>query len=204
MKPEELIQRSPEWWAYRAGRCTASRVADVAPSRTKTRAKYLRELVAERLSGIPIIKRVPGLEARGELEPEARLAYEFYHDCTVKEVGFIDHPTIEFSGCSPDGIVGRKGGIEIKCCDSQNHIEVLKTGIIDPDYLAQIQFNMACTKRAWWDYVSFDPRMPEDLKLFVKRIIRDDHAIAKLETQVMDFLAEVDRELNAIRNGGAK
>lgn len=190
-------QQSEEWFAARLGKVTASRVADVI-ARTKTgpsasRANYMAELVAERLTG-----------ARGETytnaamqwgtdnEPEARLAYEFRHDVTVEQVGFIAHPSIEMSGASPDGLVAADGLVEIKCPNTATHIETLLTGTIPAKYETQMLWQMACTGRAWCDFASFDPRLPEEMRLFVKRFARDDARIAEMEEQVREFLFELD------------
>lgn len=204
-----MEQRSPEWWAARTGCVTASRIADVM-ARTKNgwgapRGHYLNKLVAERITGQPTKQRaVMSLEQRLEMEPEARVAYEFYSDNEVTEVGFIEHPTIPHAGASPDGLIGADGGLEIKCCDTTTHIETLRSGAVDPDYMKQIQFGMACTDRMWWDFVSFDPLMPEELKLFVKRVLRDDAQIAAIESAVIEFLSEVEtkvQEVNALMTG---
>lgn len=192
-----MDQQSAEWFAARLGKVTASRVADVI-ARTKTgpaasRANYMAELVAERLTG-----------ARGETftnsamqwgtdnEPEARLAYEFRNDVTVEQVGFIAHPSIEMSGASPDGLVLADGLVEIKCPNTATHIETLLTGVIPAKYETQMLWQMACTGRAWCDFASFDPRLPEEMRLFVKRFDRDEARIAEMEEQVREFLFELD------------
>jgi YqaJ-like viral recombinase domain len=208
---DELIQGSPEWFALRAGKVTASRIGDLMRRTQKgwgaDRKHYLAKLVAERITGKPMAQRtVLSLERRLEVEPEARSAYEFYSDNTVTEVGFIPHPRIPDCGASPDGLIGDAGGLEIKCCDTPAHIEMLTTGAIDPDYVLQCQFGMSCTERQWWDFASYDPLMPEDLKLFVRRIHRDEERIANMESQVIEFLAEVDvkvQQLVALREGSS-
>lgn len=198
-----MEQRSPEWWAARVGRVTASRIADVM-ARTKTgwgapRKHYMEKLVAERLTGQPMPQRaVASLDRRLEMEPDARVAYEFYSDNEVIEVGFIEHPTIPNAGASPDGLIGEDGGLEIKCCDTATHVEILSTGVIDKGYIYQCDFGMACTERDWWDFVSFDPTMPEELKLFVKRIPRDDARIAEIEAAIIEFSAEVDAKVQQV------
>lgn len=194
---DQMDQGSEAWVAIRLGKVTASRVADVI-ARTKTgpsasRANYLAELVAERLTG-----------ARGETfssaamqwgtdnEAEARLAYEFRTDASVEQVGFIPHPRIEMSGASPDGLVGADGLVEIKCPNTATHIETLLTGAIPGKYETQMLWQMACTGRAWCDFASFDPRLPEEMRLFVKRFARDDARIAEMEEAVREFLFELD------------
>lgn len=194
---DAMIQGSEEWHTARLGRVTASRVADVI-ARTKSgpsasRANYMAELVAERLTG-----------ARGETftnaamqwgtdnEAEARMAYEFRTDATVEQVGFILHPTIDMAGASPDGLVLTDGLVEIKCPNTATHIETLLTGSIPGKYVTQIEWQMACTGRSWCDFASFDPRLPEEMRLFVKRFDRDDKRISEMEEQVREFLFELD------------
>jgi hypothetical protein len=198
-----MDQRSPEWYAARCGKVTASRIGDVLARTQKgwgaPRKHYLNALVGERLTGRPSPQRiVASMERRLELEPEARTAYEFYSDNEVTEVGFIEHPTIPNAGCSPDGLIGDDGGLEIKNCDPATHNDILLTGQIDKGYIYQCDFGMACTGRKWWDFVSYEPFMPEELKLFVKRIYRDDGRIAEIDLAVIEFLAEVDHKVEQL------
>lgn len=198
-----MEQGSPEWFAAKCGKVSASHIGEVM-ARTKkglgaARRHYLDKLVAERITGRPSIqKSVASLDRRLEMEPDARVAYEFYSDNEVTEVGFIEHPTIPNAGASPDGLVAADGGLELKCLDTAQHIEVLTTGIIDPDYLKQCDFGMACTGREWWDFASFDPLMPEEMKLYVQRIPRDEGRIAEIETAVIQFLSEVDAKVEQV------
>jgi putative phage-type endonuclease len=196
----DIIQGSDEWRALRVGRVTASRVADIV-RRTKTgfstsRANYMAELVAEKLTGIPApqFNSAP-MQWGTDNEPNARAAYEFKAACEVTPVGFVVHPVIRDSGASPDGLVGTDGLVEFKCPLTATHIDTLLSGKIDPDYITQMQWQMACTGRKWCDWVSFDPRMPESLKLFVQRVDRNDETIASLETSVREFLDELAKKL---------
>jgi putative phage-type endonuclease len=198
--PSEIIQGSPEWFGIRCGKVTASRVADII-RRTKTgfsttRANYLGELIAEKLTGVPAPHFISGPMQWGtEQEPAARDAYNFKMNCEVVPVGFVIHPVIRDSGASPDGFVGADGLVEFKCPLTATHIETLLTGKIDPDYITQMQWQMACTNRQWCDWVSFDPRLPEDLKLFVQRVERDQDRIDELEAAVLGFLDELAKKL---------
>lgn len=198
-----MEQHSPEWFAARLGKATASRIVDVV-ARIKSgwgasRANYMAQLVCERMTGTPQDGYVNGAMQRGlENEPEARVAYEFYSDNTVVEVGFIDHPTIPMSGASPDGHVGDDGSVEIKCPNTSTHIDTLLSGKVPEKYVVQMQWQMACSGRQWCDFVSYDPRMPEDLKLFVQRVRRNDEDIAALEQAVKDFLSEVDAKVHQL------
>lgn len=215
MNPEDLIQRSKEWHAYRAGKVTGSRIADVVTrNRPKKgqdvgeysarRATYMKLIVAERIAGSPQIGRtVRSMDERSDLEPEARSAYEFYNDCQIRVVGFIDHPRIPWAGCSPDGLVDHDGMTEFKVPDAAQHCEMIETGEIDADYLAQMQFQLACSGRTWCDFSSYCPTMPEDKKLWTRRIPRLDLVIKEMEYEVIKFSAEVDAKVaNILRMAG--
>lgn len=190
-------QGSPDWLAMRCGKVTASRIADMM-SKTKTgwgasRANYRAQLVAERLTGVVAESYTNAAMAWGTaMEAEARAAYSFYCDADVVPIDFVVHPEIDMSGCSPDGLVGEHGLVEIKCPNTATHIETLLGGCIPGKYRTQMLWQMACTGRSWCDFVSFDPRMPEDMRLFVQRLGRDDGTIAEMATEVRRFLAEVD------------
>lgn len=200
----EPLQRTEAWRMARAGRVTASRVSDVITT-TRTgwghaRAKYANQLVAERLTGRPQdMRRIPSLDDRADLEPEAITAYTFYTGNEVELVGFIQHPTIEMAGASPDGLVGKKGGIEIKCLNAENHIKLIE-GDDSPmiEYMPQMMFGMASAARPWWDFVAYCPIMPEHLKLFTRRIDLDKEVIERMEGLVNDFLVEVDARVARI------
>jgi putative phage-type endonuclease len=191
------LQQTPEWHAARLGKVTASRVADVmrvtksGPS--KDRARYMGELIAERLTGVAAARFVSkDMEWGTATEPEAVTAYEFLHNVICKPVGFVGHPKIAMSGASPDRLVGEDGLLEIKCPATHTHIETLRGAPIDGDYVMQMQWQMACTDRLWCDFVSFDPRMPIDMQLHVTRVARDATMIARLESGVVAFLGDVD------------
>ena len=196
----EAEQRSAEWFAARAGKLTGSKawlVSDFLKSGKESAARrdYRLQLVCERLTGRPQEDGdgfVNAAMMRGiELEPEARAAYEFYRDATVDGVGFIPHPSIADTGASPDGLVGEDGLVEIKCPAVATHIETLLSPSIPEKYFLQMQWQMACTGRQWCDFASYDPRLPESMRLFVDRVKRDDAAIAAIEKDVADFLSEV-------------
>ena len=185
----------------RLGKVTASRVADVAMARTKTgygasRANYAAQLIAERLTGVAAESYTNAAMQHGtDTEPEARSAYEFYHGVTVEQVAFVPHPSIADAGCSPDGSVGGDGLVEIKCPQTATHLETLLGQSVPGKYEAQMQFQMACSDRSWCDFVSYDPRMPESMRLFVKRIHRDEQRITELETEVAAFLSELSAKI---------
>lgn len=199
-----MEQGSTEWIEARLGRVTASRIADVM-ARTKSgwgagRANYKAELVAERLTGAAGDSwQSPAMRWGIETEPLARDAYAFFKGVEVKEVGFVPHPAIDMTGASPDGLVGADGLVEIKAPNTATHIDTLLNGTVPDKYVKQMQWQMACTGRAWCDFVSFDPRLPESMQAYIERFPRDDAAIAEIETAVADFLAEVDETVAALR-----
>ncbi len=192
-----LEQGSDEWKAARLGKVTASRIADML-AKTKTgwgasRANYRAQLVAERLTGTPGDSYTnAAMEWGQKTEAEARQVYEFLTGATVGQVGAVLHPKISMALASPDGLVGDDGLVEIKCPITATHIDTLLEGAIPSKYVLQMQFQMACTGRKWCDFVSFDPRMPGDMQMFVNRLIRDDQAISHIETEARVFLAEVE------------
>lgn len=201
----DVIQGSDGWFAARLGCVTASRLADVV-AKTKTgesasRGTYRAELVAERLTG----KRAEGFSNAAmtwgtNCEPLARAAYEAHKGVFVVEVGMVRHPVILMTGASPDGLVGLDGVLEIKCPDTKTHIETVLSGRAPPKYVSQMQWQMACSGRDWCDFVSFDPRMPDDMQIFIVRVERDASLIASYEAEVIKFLGEVDStiaQLNA-------
>jgi putative phage-type endonuclease len=205
MMEGQIEQRSPEWYAMRAGKVTASRISDMI-ARTKTgwgagRKNYRAELVQERLTGIPIEGGyISGPMQWGiDTEPQARALYEFQFDVNVVQVPFISHPRIVMAGCSPDGFVGHEGIVEFKCPNTAQHLDTLLNETIPPEYVPQMQWQMACSGRLWVDWVSFDPRLPAQLQLFVKRCTRDDAQIDMLEEQTCIFLAEVEEIVDKLR-----
>lgn len=200
----KIEQGSDAWKALRAGKVTASRVADVM-SKIKSgesagRKNYRMDLVAERLTGKPVDSFTNSAMQWGtEQEPFARIAYETHKGIFVEQVPFVDHPTIEWFGCSPDGLVGEDGLLEIKCPNTTTHLEYLQDGKPPSKYIPQMMAQMACTGRKWCDFVSFDPRLPEDLQLLVVRLNRDEAYIQKMETEVKQFLNEVEATLSQLK-----
>lgn len=197
----DLVQGTEAWKFARLGRVTASRVADVI-AKTKTsgystsRANYAAELICERLTQTPAEGYVNDAMRWGtEKEPEARALYEFRTDAEIVQVGLVRHPSIDMAAASPDGLVGDVGLIEIKAPLTATHIDTLISGSIPGRHETQMLWQMACTGRSWCDYVSYDPRLPSDMRMFVKRLHRDDARVAELETEVRTFLAELDAKI---------
>jgi putative phage-type endonuclease len=198
-----MDQRTPEWFAARAGKVTASRIADVM-AKTKTgwgasRGDYLSQLVRERMLGQCEQGFTNAAMQWGtDQEPNARDCYAFANDVSVVEEGFVLHPTIAMAGASPDGLVGDDGMVEIKCPNPATHQATLLGAPIADKYMKQMQFQMACTGRQWCDFVSYDPRWPVEMQLHVTRVPRDGDLIASIEAHIIEFLAEVDRDVDAL------
>jgi putative phage-type endonuclease len=199
-----MEQRTDEWFAARLGKVTASRIADVM-AKTKTgygasRANYMAELIVERLTGQKGDSYQNAAMMWGtNTEPLARAAYEAHRGVLVEETGFVPHPSGAMTGASPDGLVGDDGLVEIKCPNTATHIDTLMSDDAPPKYFAQMQWQMACTGRAWCDFVSFDPRMPEEMQLFVVRVERDDTWITMAEEAVQAFLSELDEMVSKLK-----
>lgn len=190
-------QGSQEWLAERAGCATASRFKDVL-ARIKSgeaadRAKYRVQLVTERLTGSPVESYTNAAMQHGtDTEPFARMAYEEQTGAIVDEVGFVKHSEIQWCGGSPDGLVGDDGLLEIKCpYVSTVHVDTLQGGM-PKAHMAQVQGLLWITERKWLDFISFDARMPEHLRVYIQRIERDPKYIETLASEVCHFLNEVD------------
>ena len=200
---EELTQRTEEWFTIRRGKVTASRVADLT-AKTKngwgaSRANYMAQLIAERLTGTTAESYTNAAMQWGtDTEPQARAAYEFFADAKVKEIGFVIHPKIKEAGASPDGFVNKTGEVQIKCPNTATHIETLLVKKTPAKYITQMQWGLACSGRKWCDFVSFDPRMPPHLQLFTQRVHRDAERIEALEEMVDEFLGELDGKVTAL------
>lgn len=201
MKIIEVSQGSPEWIEVRRGLATSSRASDVIAKRKKgepsaMRANYAAQLIRERLTG-----RVEPHYVSAEMQwgtdhqDDAARLYEFMREAEVNPVGFVLHEDIEWFGASPDGLVVDRhrelGLVEIKCPLPATHLKSLRFGEIDSTYIAQMQAQMAVTGLPWCDFVSYDPRWPEAMQLWVKRIVRDDAFVRDLEAALRRFLDEV-------------
>jgi putative phage-type endonuclease len=195
-----MEQRTDEWYAARLGKVTASRVADII-AKTKSgystsRANYMAELICERLTGVRGDFYMNAAMQWGvEKEPEARAFYEAQTGSLVTEVGFTPHNSIKAAGASPDGLVDDDGLVEFKCPITATHLDTVLTETVPGKYATQMQWQMACTGRKWCDFVSYDPRLPEEMRLFVKRVPRDDAVVSMLEREVMMFINEMDDKL---------
>lgn len=199
-------QRSEEWFAARRGKVTASKVGDILATIRNgnwaaSRRNYAAQLITERLTGKdPEPYTNEYIQWGIEQEVPAREAYTKKTGSFVTEVGFIDHPTIALAGASPDGLVDDDGLIEIKCPTTATHIERVLGAEIPEAYRLQMLWQMACTGRQWCDFVSYDPRLPEDMQLFIQRFERNDKEIKHVENEVEIFLNEISETMNALQN----
>lgn len=193
----KLVQGTPEWLAARAGSLGASQVAD-ALAKTKagwgaSRSNIRAQLIRERLTGKPTETFCSAAMQRGkDLEPQARAMYAFQTGFEVEEIGLYPHPKIIGTHCSPDGLCGDVGLVEIKCCGDARHHEILTGDEPEDRYVKQCLWQMACTGMDWCDLAYFNPDWPAEMQLVVRRIERDPKAISELEAEVSKFLAEVD------------
>lgn len=200
----DLVQGTPEWLAARAGSIGASSIAD-ALAKTKTgwgasRANLRSRLATERLTGKPAETFTSSAMQRGiDLEPQARDMYSLHTGFDVREVGIVLHPEIRFSHCSPDGLCNDNGMVEIKCCGSARHFELLSDSKPEDKYIKQCLWQMACTGREWVDLTYFNPDFPTEMQLVIHRIERDAKLIAEIETEVSKFLAEVEATVADLR-----
>lgn len=200
---ETIEQGSEAWLQLRLGKITASRITDVIAQvksgEAAGRENYRIELVCERLTGKPTEGFTNAHMERGtELEPFARAWYEVEKGEFVKQVPFVDHPTIKNAGASPDGIIG-EGLIEIKCPMAKTHIKYLLEDRVPAKYMPQMAWQMACTHSKWVDFVSYCPELPADMQMFIKRYERDDAYIAELEAKVIEFDIEVEQVIARLR-----
>jgi len=188
------MQQTSEWYESKIGKVSASRCADVM-ARIKSgysmsRKNYMMDLVIARLTGVyPESFTSPAMQWGIETEAEARKEYEAETFNIVQEVGFIE--LNEDVGCSPDGLIGENGGLEIKCPNTVTHIDTILSGKIDRKYMLQIQFSLWVTGREWWDYVSYDPRCPANLRLYIQRVYRDENLISEISEEVEKFVEEM-------------
>lgn len=206
--PERMLEQgTDEWKRAKLGYVSGSSVADIMAKgknggESISRKKYKTRLVAERLSSSLELQESfssLAMEWGVKTEAQARQAYEVYANTFVDKTGFWKHPTIKWLGCSPDGLVGNNGLVEIKCPNTTTHLDYLWADEIPSAYYWQMQCQMWVTNREWCDFVSFDPRMPERSQLFIQRVERDQKMIDEIEIEVMKFLIEVFDEVKLMK-----
>jgi putative phage-type endonuclease len=198
-----MDQRTPEWFAARLGKVTASRISDIIAKTqsgySASRANYMALLICERLTGAAAESYSNAAMQHGtDTEPMALSAYEAAQGVLVQAKGFVTHPSIAQSGASPDGLVGDSGLIEIKCPNTATHLDTLLAKKMPTKHRPQVQWQMACTGRHWCDFLSYDPRLPERLQMFVVREIYDPVYVAGLETEVVKFLGEMESKIKEL------
>lgn len=186
----DIEQGTDAWRAIKLGKVSASSITNCQMKDTTAGFRnYRARLVAERLTGVTEETFTSGDMQWGiDQEEFARAAYELESLNDVAEVGFVDHASIENFGCSPDGLVGDDGLVEIKCPKTATHMDYLIAGVMPKDYVKQVQTQLSCTGRKFCDFISYDPRMPIELQLFVVRVERDEEMIADIEKSAVIFL----------------
>lgn len=183
-------QETDAWMQARAGKFTASRSADLmAKTRSgpaASRANLIATLAVERITGECVPTYQNDAMRRGtELEAEARDAYVFATGNDVQETGFVATNVVPNTGCSPDGLIGDDGLLEIKCPASmQKHLDALRDGSHAKEYRWQLQHQLMVTGRKWVEIASYDPRWPADLQLAITRVERDEKAISELQDAI--------------------
>lgn len=216
-----IDQRSEEWFAERAGKITASRMSDVMLERDREPFKsgprkgqpkpppkaltdYAYQLAAERLTGRPRKQiKAAALQWGQDIEPAAVAAYQAETGEIVTLCGFVQHPVHAFIGASPDFLVSDDGGGEIKSPESSEvHLETLLCGL-PPEHIEQIQGGLWVTGRQWWDFVSYHPDFPADLRIYIQRVPRDDEYIARLESACLQMEADVQEILSNLTKKAA-
>lgn len=187
-------QGSEEWLKIRLGKFTASDGQAIASN-----GKGLETLVFQKVAELMTGKGKPeftndDIERGKELEELARNSYEVETGIVVKKVGFIELD--EFTGCSPDGLIGEDGLQEIKCKNDANFARYLYDQKIDPEHNWQMQFQMFVTGREWVDYVVFNENFTR--QTIVARVMRNETEIAKLKAGVITGIAQVKAILEKI------
>lgn len=202
--PKMVEQGSDEWLALRLGHVTASNVADVMAKgksgEALTRKKYKTRILAERLTGQGQGGFTSSAMEWGvEQEPFARMAYEVATNSLVDKTGFWHHPSIQWVGVSPDGLVDNDGLVEIKCPNTTTHLDYIMDDKVPAEYYKQIQCQLWVTGRSWCDFISYDPRLPQRNQLFIKRCFRDEPLMAEMANEVLAFLAEIDEMIKFLQ-----
>ena len=198
-----MDQYSSEWWDARLGKATASKISDIM-TKTKSgygagRKNYEAQLISERLTGTaPPSFTNAAMQWGTDTEPKARATYEFLTDNAVTEVGFVDHPTISMSGASPDGLI-ENGILEIKCPNTATHLDTLLNKKIPKKYQTQMFWQMSCCNADYGDFVSYDPRLPENMSMVIIRLERDNEVIEAMEKSVEEFLQGINDKLEQLK-----
>ena len=201
MKIYNFEQRTEDWYNIRKGKMTASN-AETIIANGKGLETYIYNLMAEHYSSAEKENYINADMQRGiDLEPEARLEFEFYTDLDVQEVGFIEYN--DFIGVSPDGLIGDDGLIEIKCPNDSIYFKLLLSDNIKPEYIAQMQMQMYVTDRQYCYFVSYNPNFEKSL--YIKKINRDEEMIEKLKKGLergTELIKEIKKNFRKVGTNG--
>jgi putative phage-type endonuclease len=190
--------------AWRQARCGSVGASDAPRVVRRTKSGYsadrenlMAEKVLERLTNTPVEPYRSAAMLQGTArEPEARMLYEMVRGVEVEQAGLVPHPLIQGAHASPDGYVtGISGLIEIKCPLPATHLDTLITETISNDHIVQMQWQMACTGRAWCDFVSFNPDFPPAMQLWIKRVLRNPGFMTELEGEIRQFIRELEAKV---------
>lgn len=205
-----MRQRSAEWFSARTGKLTASRMADALAvlkhgGDSAARRDLKKQIIAERMTDIVAPHYVtPAMQWGIDCEEDARGKYQQLTGRHVAECGFIDHFDIDNFGASPDGLIGPDGLIEIKCPTTATFLDWLVCPGAPEAHHPQMLAQLACTGRAWVDFVAYDPRIKDPAKqLIVRRFAPAPGDIANIEDAARRFLAEVDTAFGLIMKAAA-
>jgi putative phage-type endonuclease len=196
--------QSDSWLVHRAGRITGSRIADVMNTlkgggEGSKRKGYRMEILAARLTGKSATHYVSMEMQRGlEMEQTAIEMYQMATHQMVIPVGFVLHPEWDFTGATPDGLVGSDGLIEVKCPKSETLLEWRLSDVIPEEYIFQMQWQMACTERKWCDFYGYDDRLPSPISHLIKRVERDDKRIAEISSSVLDLNEQIEAMIEVL------
>ncbi len=199
MKIVECIQGAPEWFSARCGIPTASnfdKIITTEGKSSKQRQKYLFQLAGEMVSGKPEETYQNSAMQRGnELEAEAREFYSFTAGEEVVQVGLCLSDEI-MAGASPDGMVGEKGLLEIKCPTIAVHVGYLLKNELPIEYFQQVQGQLFVIGRDWCDFMSYYP----GIKPLIFRVKRDEEFIKLLRIELSVFCQELEETIKRINN----
>lgn len=195
--PAVVPQGTPAWVRERIGHLTASNMwramATTKKGESAERVKLKHEVLAERLADSAIDHVLTKDMQWGlDVEPEAKAAWQERTGLALLPAGFVRHREIEFFGASPDGFVVPDGLVEFKCPRTTTHVAWMLAGVVPEQHKPQMLAQLACTRRTWCDFVSFDPRLPAKTRLFIRRFEPDQHEIEEIEQAARLFLSEVE------------
>lgn len=195
----ESLQRTEQWYEDRIGKITASKVRDIIEKKA-ARDTYKWKLIAERITGVQSYYFINAAMQWGiDNEDDARAFYEVRYDTQVQQAPFIIHPMYDFTGASPDGLVGDNGLVEFKCMETVNHLRAIHDRKVPEYYVWQCQWQMACTDREWCDLAIYDPRVPPELQMRKFRIMRDDDLITSMTEEIIKFNNEIEQAILTIK-----